>query len=118
MNVNMDTVMKSDETTYRSTRTLEELIDQAALECTEERERYLAIFTIGVEGYVCRNESSTDESRALFKGHYRDCQVWIERKGLAAALHYLVEHSNEVPELGGRELTARETLAYLARRFE
>lgn len=110
--------MKTDETTYRNTRTLQDVINQAALECTEERERYLAIFTIGVEGYVCRNESSTDESRALFKGHYRDCQGWIERKGIAAALHYLVEHSREVPELAGRELAAREILAFLADRFE
>lgn len=110
--------MEIDEKTYKPTKTLEELIDRAALECTEERERYLAIFTIGVEGYVCRNESSTDESRALFKGDYRDCQVWIERRGIAAALRYILEHSREVPELAARELAQREILAYLARQFE
>lgn len=110
--------MEINEKTYRDTRTIEELMNRAALECTEERERYLAIFTIGVEGYVCRNESSTDESRALFKGHYRDCQVWIERKGIAAALRYILEHSREVPELADRGTSEREILALLARQFE
>lgn len=110
--------MKIDEKIYRPTKTIEELINRAALECTEERERYLAIFTIGIEGYVCRNEASTDESRALFKGDYRDCQVWIERKGIAAALRYVLEHSGEVPELDHRGASEREMLAFLARQFE
>lgn len=99
-------------------RTIQEVLDRAALECTEERERYLAIFTIGTDGYVCRNEAATDESRALFKGHYLDCQVWIERRGIAAALRYLTEHIKEVPELADRDAAAREILAFLMQAFQ
>ena len=63
--------------------TLDGLMSQAALECIDTRERHLAIYTVGVNGYVCRNEGAMDESRALFKGVYRDCQAWIERQGIS-----------------------------------
>jgi len=33
-----------------------------------------------------------DESRALFKGTYLHCQIWIERRGVAAALRCVMEH--------------------------
>jgi len=81
--------------------TLDELMNGASQECINEREAYLIIFTEGFNGYVCRNEGSTDESRALFAGTYRDCQIWIERRGVAAALRYVREYMEEVPELSG-----------------
>src|ERR1700751_999096 len=57
--------------------TVNELMNHASGECIEERERYLIIFTHGANGYVCRNEGVTDESRALYHGTYHDCQIWI-----------------------------------------
>jgi len=81
--------------------TLNELMNAAGQVSIDEREAYLVIFTEGFSGYVCRNEGSTDVSRALFKGTYRDCQVWIERRGLASALQYVMEHLAEVQELAG-----------------
>jgi hypothetical protein len=81
--------------------TLDKLLTEAASECIDERERYLVMFTQGANGYVCRNEGLTDENQALFKGSYRDCQIWIERRGIAAALRYISEHSKEVPKLTG-----------------
>lgn len=110
--------MEVDRNVHRQDRSVDDLMDRAALECTEERERYLAIFTTGMDGYVCRNESATDETRALFKGHYRDCQVWIERRGISAAFRYLVEHISEVPELARRKMAAKEILAFLANRLQ
>lgn len=95
--------------------TLVEVMERAALECTEERERYLAMFTVGMNGYVCRNESVTDENRALFKGTYMECQVWIERRGISAALRYVLDHVQDVPELTDRSMTASELLELLAR---
>lgn len=94
--------------------TLDGLMSQAALECIDTRERHLAIFTVGLNGYVCRNEGAMDESRALFKGTYRDCQAWIERQGISAALSYVIEHMNEVPELTASGMTSREILALLS----
>ena len=94
--------------------TLDGLMSRAALECIDMRERHLAIFTVGLNGYVCRNEAATDESRALFKGIYRDCQAWIERQGISAALRYVIEHMNEVPELTTSGITPREILALLS----
>jgi hypothetical protein len=90
--------------------TLKELLDRAASECIDKRESYLVIFTVGVYGYVCRNAGSTDESRALFRGTYRECQIWIERRGIAAALDYVLAHIKEVPELSHRELSAHHLL--------
>jgi hypothetical protein len=95
--------------------TLERLMSLAALECVEERERHLAIFTVGMNGYVCKNEIDVDESRALFKGTYRDCQVWIERRGIGAALRCIIEQMSEVPELAIGTKTPAELLALLAR---
>lgn len=94
--------------------TLDKLVTLAAAECIDERERYLVIFTHGVNGYVCRNAGTTDESQALYKGLYHDCQIWIERRGIAAALRYIVEHSREVPGLAGRALTLDELLARIS----
>ena len=90
--------------------TLKELLDGAASECIDKRESYLVIFTVGVYGYVCRNEGSTEESRALFHGTYRECQIWIERRGIAAALDYVLTHLEEVPELSHRNLFAHHLL--------
>ena len=63
---------------------------------------------------MSRNESSTDESRAVFHGTYRECQIWIERRGIAAALEYLQAHMAEVPELSGRELSAHHLLEMIS----
>jgi hypothetical protein len=80
----------------------------------DERERHLAIYSSGSNAYVCRNEAVADESRALFKGIYRDCQVWIERQGISAALRYVIEHMSEVPELNLHGMTSSEILALLS----
>jgi hypothetical protein len=98
--------------------TLNGLMTRAALECIDERERHLAIYSVGSNAYVCRNEAVVDESRALFKGTYRDCQIWIERQGISAALRYVIEHMNEVPELILRGMTSSEILALLSLRPE
>jgi hypothetical protein len=79
--------------------TLDRLMTAAAAECIDERERYLVMFTQGTNAYVCRNEGSAAESQALYKGEYRDCQIWIERHGLAAAFRFISEHIKDVPEL-------------------
>ena len=98
--------------------TLDTLMTHAAAECTDERERYLIMFTQGANGYVCRNQGQTSESHALFHGSYRDCQIWIERRGLAAALRHVMEHRQDVPELTDSQLTPAgilEQLSYIAR---
>ena len=79
--------------------TLDELMNGASEACVETRESFLVMFTHGLNGYVCRNEGSMDESRALYRGTYRDCQIWVERRGISAALAYINEHISEVPEL-------------------
>ncbi len=94
--------------------TLDGLMSGAALECIDARERHLAVYTVGLNGYVCKNEASMDESRALFKGIYRDCQAWIERQGISAALKYVIEHMNEVPALAVPGMTIDEILTLLA----
>ena len=86
--------------------TFESLMTRAAAECVDERERYLIMFTQGSNGYVCRNEGVTDESHALYHGTYRDCQIWIERRGIVAALGYVSQHLPDVPELDGPLLPA------------
>ena len=96
------------------TTNLDKVVTRAAAECIDERERYLVIFTYGVNGYVCRNEGATDESQALYKGLYRDCQIWIERRGIAAALRYVLKHLQDVPEINGGQLTLEELLAQIS----
>jgi hypothetical protein len=93
--------------------TLDGLMTGAAMESIDERERHLAIFTVGLNGYVSRNEPDADESKALFRGTYRECQAWIERRGIAAALRFVVKHMHEVPELNARGMTPSEILALL-----
>ncbi|MBV8114499.1 MAG: hypothetical protein JO300_07130 [Silvibacterium sp.] len=95
--------------------TLNALLTRAADVCVDERERYLVIFTAGANGYVCRNEGLTDESQALFHGTYRDCQIWIERRGITAALRHVLQYRAEVPELTAPDLTAIEVLELLSR---
>src|SRR5579859_769393 len=95
--------------------TLNELMNRAAQESIDARESYLAIFTEGLNGYVCRNEASTGESRALFKGTYLHCQIWIERRGVAAALLYVIAHMEEVEGLAGREFDGRVLLELISR---
>jgi len=82
--------------------TLRELLDGAASECIDKRESYLVIFTVDVFGYVCLNESSTDESRAVFHGTYR------------AALDHVLAHLGEVPELSQGELSAHHLLEMIS----
>ena len=94
--------------------TLESLMNQAATECIDERERHLVMFTQGANGYVCRNEGLTDESQALYHGSYRDCQIWIELRGIAAALRCISRHFNEVPELVDQHLTPADLIARLS----
>lgn len=95
--------------------TIEELMNDAAQKCIDTREAYLVMFTEGFNGYVCRNEASTDESRAIFKGTYRECQVWIERRGLAAALRHVIEHRAETQGLSEGDLGGVELLEVLSR---
>jgi hypothetical protein len=99
---------------YGAIMTLESLLDQAAAECIDERERHLVMFTLGANGYVCRNEGLTDESQALYHGSYRDCQIWIERRGIAAALRCILRHINDVPELTEQQLEPADLLARLS----
>ena len=88
---------------------------RAALECIATLDRHLAVCTVGMKGYVCRNEASMDKGRALFKGVYRDCQAWIERQEISAALKYVVEHMNEVPALTVRGISSSGILGLLSR---
>jgi hypothetical protein len=90
--------------------TLEELLDHAASECIDTRESYLVVFTVGVNGYVCPNDGATYPSRALFHGTYRECQIWIERRGISAALDYLSTNIEQAPEIAGSKLSARDLL--------
>jgi hypothetical protein len=90
--------------------TIDDLMHDAGRESIDTREAYLVMFTEGFNGYVCRNEGATDENRALFKGTYRDCQIWIERRGLAAALRYVAAHIGEVVELTTDEPHGRAKL--------
>jgi hypothetical protein len=96
------------------TITLDNVVTRAAAECIDERERYLVIFTHGVSGYVCRNAEATDESQALYKGLYRDCQIWIERRGIAVALRYVLNHLKDIPEMNGGQLSLEELLARIS----
>lgn len=98
--------------------TLDQLLARAAQECIGERERHLAVFTTGVNGYVCKNEGAMEESRALFKGTYLDCQIWIEQRGVAAALEFMIDHMKEVEELNRSGITIPEVLALLSRQPE
>ena len=95
--------------------TLDELMNRAAQECIDTRESYLAMFTEGLNGYVCRNEASINESRALFKGTYLNCQVWIERRGVSAALRCVMARIGDVEELAGRDPSVAELLELLSR---
>jgi hypothetical protein len=94
--------------------TLNALMTRAAGECIDERERYLIMFTQGANGYVCKNEGLTDESQALFHGSYRDCQIWIERRGLAAAFRKIAQSLPEVPELTEPALIPAEVIEQLS----
>jgi hypothetical protein len=95
--------------------TLDELMYDAAQRCIDEREAHLIMFTEGLNGYVCPNEGLVAESRAIFKGTYRDCQIWVERRGISAALRYVIAHRNEVPELAPAKFTAVECLELFSR---
>ncbi|MFC5863865.1 hypothetical protein ACFPT7_16270 [Acidicapsa dinghuensis] len=95
--------------------TLEELMNDASQACIDERETYLIMFTEGVNGYVCRNDSAAIESRALFKGTYRECQVWVERRGIAIALQVVLLRMAKVTELNDESMTGKEILKRIAR---
>jgi hypothetical protein len=92
--------------------TLEELMQGAAQESIDTREAHVIMFTEGLNGYVCPNEGVLAESRAVFKGTYRDCQIWVERQGISAALRYVVAHR---AELSGGELMAADCLELISR---
>jgi len=96
--------------------TLDELMNGAALECIDEREAHVIIFTQGAIGYVCPNTLDTTESKALFRGEYRSCQVWIERRGVSAALNYIGDHLNEVPDSVASQLNLQAFFAMLTER--
>jgi hypothetical protein len=95
--------------------TIEELTDGAAQECIDTREAHVIMFTEGLNGYVCPNEGVLAESRAVFKGTYRHCQIWVERRGISAALRYVIAHRAEVLELSADNLMAAECLELISR---
>jgi hypothetical protein len=97
----------------RAAMTLNELMNGAAWECIDEREAHVIIFTQGAIGYVCLNTMDTTESKALFRGEYRSCQVWIERRGVSAALNYIRDHLNEVPDFIASQSNLQAFLAML-----
>jgi len=95
--------------------TRDELINGAAQMCIDEREAHLIMFTEGVFGYVCPNEGVITENRAIFKGTYRACQIWVEQRGISAALRFILERQHLVPESSHRGLTLDQCLAEFAR---
>lgn len=95
--------------------TREELIHGAAQECIDQREALLIMFTEGVNGYVCPNEGIITEDRAIFKGTYRECQIWVERRGISAAILFIQQRQHLVPDFPNRDLTLNECRAEFAR---
>jgi len=87
----------------------------AAQQCIDEREAHLIMFTEGINGYVCPNEGVITENRAIFKGTYRECQIWVERRGLSAAIRYILEQQNHVPQLSDQVFTLDQCLAEFSR---
>jgi hypothetical protein len=96
--------------THLQRMTINELMDQASEVCIDEREAYLILFTEGFNGYVCRNEGSALESHALYKGTYRNCQIWVERRGITAALRVVKKRIDEVAGLTQGEESLLERL--------
>lgn len=94
--------------------TIDELMNEASQACIDEREAYLIMFTEGFNGYVCRNDAAVMESRALFKGTYRECQIWVERRGIMAALGVVRERMNGVKGLSEEEVSGRELIERIA----
>ncbi len=92
-----------------------ELMYKAAQHCIDEREAHLIMFTEGVNGYVCPNEGVTTENRAIFKGTYRECQIWVERRGLSAAIRFILDQQNQVPQISGQAFTLDQCLAEFSR---
>ena len=95
--------------------TIQELMNGAAQACIDTREAHVIMFTEGLNGYVCPNEGVLAESRAVFKGTYRDCQIWVERRGISAALRFVTAHRVEVPKLSAGDLMAAECLELISR---
>jgi len=87
----------------------------AAQQSIDEREAHLIMFTEGVNGYVCLNEGVITENRAIFKGTYRECQIWVERRGLSTAIRYILEQQNQVPQLSEQVFTLDQCLAEFSR---
>ena len=94
---------------------LKELMQGAAQESIDTREAHVIMFTEGLNGYVCPNEGVLAESRAVFKGTYRDCQIWVERQGISAALRYVVAHWAAMPELSEGDRMAADGLELISR---
>lgn len=95
--------------------TIDELMYKASEACIDEREAHLIIFTEGLNGYVCQNEGAATESRALYRGTYRDCQVWVERRGIAAALRVVRARMGEVAGLTAEQPGGKALLEWLVR---
>ena len=98
-----------------SIMTFLELMYAAAQQSIDEREAHLIMFTEGANGYVCPNEGVITENRAIFKGTYRECQIWVERRGLSAAIRYILEQQNQVPQLSDQVFTLDQCLAEFSR---
>ena len=98
-----------------SIMTFLELMYAAAQQSIDEREAHLIMFTEGINGYVCPNEGLTTENRAIFKGTYRECQIWVERRGLSAAIRYILEQQDQVPQLSEQVFTLDQCLAEFSR---
>lgn len=92
--------------------TIDELMNEASQACIDEREAYLIMFTGGFNGYVCRNDAAAIESRALFKGTYRECQIWVERRGILAALRVVRE---KIGQISGEKMDGNGLLERIAR---
>jgi hypothetical protein len=90
-------------------------MDAASAASIDEREAYLILFTKGMNSYVCRNEGAAMETRALFRGTCRECQIWVERRGIAAALLVRKGRIREVPGPSQGEFMVESYLDRLAR---
>jgi hypothetical protein len=98
-----------------SNMTFLELMYAAAQQSIDEREAHLIIFTEGINGYVCPNEGLTTENRAIFKGTYRECQIWVERRGLSTAIRYILDQQSQVPQISEHTFTLDQCLAEFSR---
>ena len=94
--------------------TFNKLMNAAGQVCIDEREAYLIMFTKGFSGYVCRKTRGRRMRAVRYSRNLPGLpDMWIERRGLAFALRYVIEHQEEAPELAGASGT--ELVEMLAR---